>query len=753
MNIARTIEHGRRDHPDRPALIFEGTEITYAALDDAANSVARALRDRGIGRGDRVALLMPNVPEFAYAYYGALKLGAIVVSINTSLMADEIEFIVQDSGAAILLSELTAFAARPGAAIEAVDLPADAPAAIVYTSGTTGVPKGATLSHGNVTFAMTSKQRYLGITPEDRLLLFLPLYHCFGQNAILNAAMQAGATVVLQRGFDAGQRARLARRRSRDDDVRRAGDVQRAARSRGRRIAAIAAAAGEGQGPLAGVRYCFSAAAPLPIQVETAWRERFGLVIHQGYGLTETSPFASYNHATAHRAGSIGVAIDQVEMRVVDVRTRQPLPAGERGEIVIRGPNVMLGYWNRPNETAEVMQDGWFHTGDIGRTDVDGYFYIEDRIKDMVIIGGSNVYPAEIENVLSQHPAVADAAVFGVPAPVLGERVWAAVVLGPGATVTESEIIAFCRARMAHFKVPARVEFVDELPRNRTGKVLKRVLRQRHGAPAGPITPSAASGMHRDEFNVPVTPDLETIQVFLLRWLGEALQRRETARSGAAAGGRRRHVGDWRGARERAGALARTAGAADDRVAAPDGECHRASSRAGRRGWSDRRAAGDRRARRAGRLHRSLVARESLGSGRRSAARRRTPSSPGVILVNDSNTSGSNAATSGSNGSGSNGASAVPGAATVADQAGACRDPRSAGAARRRAGARYRADRDCRHGVPLSGLRGSRVVLAPAGGGPRRGDGSAGRSLEPRRALRPRSVAAGQDDQPLGRRD
>ena len=523
MNIARTIEHGRRNHPDRPALIFEGTEITYAALDDAANSVARALRGRGIGRGDRVALLMPNVPEFAYAYYGALKLGAVVVSINTSLMADEIKFIVEDSGAAILLSELTTFAARPGAAIEAVDLPADAPAAIVYTSGTTGVPKGATLSHGNVTFAMMSKQRYLGITPEDRLLLFLPLYHCFGQNAILNAAMQAGATVVLQRVFDADRvLASLA-----SDRVTMVFGVpatfnvllDRAASA----SPAIAAAAGIGQGPLAGVRYCFSAAAPLPIQVETAWRDRFGLVIHQGYGLTETSPFASYNHATAHRLGSIGVPIEKVEMRVVDVRTRQPLPAGERGEIVIRGPNVMLGYWNRPAETAEVMQDGWFHTGDIGRTDADGYFYIEDRIKDMVIIGGSNVYPAEIENVLSQHPAVADAAVFGVPAPVLGERVWAAVVLGPGATVTESEIIAFCRARMAHFKVPARVEFVEELPRNRTGKVLKRVLRQRHGAPAGPITPSAASGLHRDEFNVPVTPDVETIQLFLLRWLGEAL--------------------------------------------------------------------------------------------------------------------------------------------------------------------------------------------------------------------------------------
>ena len=516
MNIARTIEHGRQHHPDRPALIFEGTEITYAALDDAANSVARALRDRGIGRGDRVALLMPNVPEFAYAYFGALKLGAIVVSINTSLMADEIEFIVQDCGAAILLSELTAFAPRSGPAIEAVDLPADAPAAIVYTSGTTGVPKGATLSHGNVTFAMASKQRYLGITAR-------------GSAAAVPAALSLlRAERDSERG-DAGgcdrraaarirrrQGARFARRRWRDDDVRRAGDVQRAARSRG-------GAARATPRHSRSVRYCFSAAAPLPIHVETAWRERFGLVIHQGYGLTETSPFASYNHATAHRPGSIGVPIEQVDMRVVDVRTRQPLPAGERGEIVIRGPNVMLGYWNRPSETAEVMQDGWFHTGDIGRTDVDGYFFIEDRIKDMVIIGGSNVYPAEIENVLHQHPAVADAAVFGVPAPVLGERVWAAVVRVPGASATESEIIAFCRQRMAHYKVPARVEFVDELPRNRTGKVLKRVLRQRHGAPAAPVTPSAASGMHRDEFNTPVTPDVETIQVFMLRWLGETL--------------------------------------------------------------------------------------------------------------------------------------------------------------------------------------------------------------------------------------
>lgn len=538
MNIASSIEHGRKQFPDRTALIFEGQAISYRALDAWASRAANVFRSLGVREGDRIALCLPNIPAFAYAYLGALKLGAVVASINTSLTADEVTFIVEDSGARVVVTtaalrglcpdpgrvlvaesgpvdddlSFDAEMARQPADAEAVDLPASAPAALVYTSGTTGVPKGATLSHGNVTFVMAAKERYLGIRPDDRLLLFLPLYHCFGQNAILNAGLQAGATIVLHRGFDA---ARIAASLVEDRVTMLFG------------VPATFIVLHDRATPadVATVQYCFSAAAPLPIHVERQWRERFGRVIHQGYGLTETSPFASYNHATDHRLGSIGTPIEGVEMAVVDVDSGRPLPEGEIGEIVVRGPNVMLGYWNRPAETAEAIRDGWFHTGDLGRVDADGFFFIEDRLKDMVIVGGSNVYPAEVENVLIQHAAIREAAVFGVPDPLLGERVCAAVVTTPGATVTETEIAAFCRARIAAFKAPARVEIVSELPKNRTGKVLKRVLRERHA-------PATASGAERaDQPPAPVAvrrgmsdgPDEAAIAAWIARWLADRL--------------------------------------------------------------------------------------------------------------------------------------------------------------------------------------------------------------------------------------
>jgi myxalamid-type polyketide synthase MxaE and MxaD len=537
MNIASTLAHGRRQFPDRPAIVFEGETIAYGDLDRAACRAAHVLRGLGVGAGDRVALLLPNVPAFAYAYFGALKLGAIVVSINTGLTVDEARFVIEDSGAETLIVSDTlrhgdAWSSRGGGRppslkhvlvsggaepsfeqemarasgdADAMEMaPAD-PAVIVYTSGTTGVPKGATLSHGNVTFAMAAKQRYLDIRPDDRLLLFLPLYHCFGQNAILNAGLQAGATIVLQRGFDAGR-------------VLEAVTRDRVTMLFGVPATFIVLQERADVRDLGLVRYCFSAAAPLPVRVETAWRDKFGLVIHQGYGLTETSPFASYNHATHHRPGSIGAPIDDVEMDVVDVHTRQRVAEGEIGEIIIRGPNVMLGYWNRPADTAEAIQDGWFRTGDLGRRDGGGYFFIEDRLKDLVIVGGSNVYPMEVETVLAQHPAIADVAVYGVPDPVLGERVRAAIVLaatasavtatttatatstatsrdGALAPVTEADILAWCRGRLAAFKTPSAVDFVAELPRNRTGKVLKRVLRDDHAAahPADAATAAIAA--------------------------------------------------------------------------------------------------------------------------------------------------------------------------------------------------------------------------------------------------------------------
>lgn len=471
MNIAASVELGSRLYPDRPALVFEGQSITYARLDELASGEAARLRAAGMRRGDRVALCLPNTPQFVASYLGALKLGCIVVSVNPTLADEEIRFILEDSGALQVIrdADLWREAGRPATEVAALDMVSDDPAVIAYTSGTTGFPRGATLSHGNVIFVAESKRRYLGIRPEDRMILFLPLFHCFGQNAILNAGLCAGATLVLQRAFD-------------KDRV-----LDAIARERVSMVCAVPAnfivlheAASPGM--VRGVRYWMSAAAPLPLEVETRWREKFGQPIYQGYGLTETSPFASYNHETAHRQGSIGAAIEGVEMAVVDVADGRFLPPGEQGEIVVKGPNVMLGYWNRPEETREAIRDGWFHTGDIGRFDAEGYFFIEDRLKDMVIVGGYNVYPAEVENALYRHPAVREAAAFGVPDPVLGERVRAAVTLKPGCAATEAELIARCRTSLAEYKLPTAIDFVAELPKCRAGKIRKRVLRAEYGA-------------------------------------------------------------------------------------------------------------------------------------------------------------------------------------------------------------------------------------------------------------------------------
>lgn len=478
MNIAFSVEQGSRRHPERPALLFDGAAISYRRLEELACGEAARLRAAGVKRGDRVALCLPNTPQFVASYLGALKLGAIVVSVNPSLAEAEIQFILDDSGASQVIRDAEAWRRQGpgGPAVEGLEMAAGDPAVIVYTSGTTGFPKGATLSHGNVLFAMESKRRYLGIGQEDRLMLFLPLFHCFGQNAILNAGLCAGATLVLHRGFD-------------KDRV-----LDSVARDQVTMLCAVPAnfvvlleAASVRQ--LSGVRYYMSAAAPLPLEVEARWLAKFGRPIYQGYGLTETSPFASYNHLRHHRPGSIGSPIEGVEMAVVDVEDGGFLPAGAAGEIVIKGPNVMLGYWNRAEETREAIRDGWFHTGDIGRMDEGGYFFIEDRLKDMAIVGGYNVYPVEVENALYRHPAVAEAAAYGVPDAVLGERLRAAVTLKPGATATAPELIARCRFWLAEYKLPSAIDFVEEIPKCRAGKIRKRVLRDAYCAaqPAPPL--------------------------------------------------------------------------------------------------------------------------------------------------------------------------------------------------------------------------------------------------------------------------
>jgi long-chain acyl-CoA synthetase len=317
-----------------------------------------------------------------------------------------------------------------------------------------------------------AKVRHCGTTLQDRLALVLPLFHCYGQNAILNHGLHAGATIVLQRRFDPEQAVRMFIEHN---------------------VTALFGAptvfikllhTTMNPNALRSIRYFFTAGATMPPSVALEWRERYGKVLHEGYGMTETSPFASYNHPRRWKAGSIGMPIDGVVMNVVDTEGN-PVALGEPGEIVVRGPNVMLGYWRRPADTARALRRGWFHTGDIGCVDDEGYFHIVDRLKDMINVAGFKVYPAEVERVLHAHPAVAEAAVFALPDPIKGETVAAHVIARRGSTTAPAELLTFCRERMAVFKVPQHIRFVDDLPKNATGKVLKRVLRKQYAHTKG----------------------------------------------------------------------------------------------------------------------------------------------------------------------------------------------------------------------------------------------------------------------------
>lgn len=541
MNISESLRQGGTLHPDKPALIFEGRSITYSELDDAVSRVAGGLLNLGVAVGDRVALLLPNTPEMVICYFAVLRIGAVAVSLNPNLKSEEISFIFEDSRPVVAITNDTLRQKLPretqvdlkhrlivdgddqhspnlnelirlSLSADTLEMAPDDPAAIVYTSGTTGFPKGAVLSHGNVISNIKAKKRYLNIQPEDRLLLFLPLFHCFGQNAVLNSGLYSCATIVLHRQFDL---TRILRSIA-DDRVTMFFGVPATY------IVLLEKASRDDMRP---VRYYFSAASSLPRDVERRWAEKFGRIINQGYGLTETSPFASYNHLTSYKPGSIGTPIENVDMKIVSVDDGSDLAPGELGEIVIRGPNVMLGYWNRPTETAEAIRDGWFHTGDIGRMDAEGYFYIEDRVKDMINVGGLKVYPAEVENVLYRHPAVAEAAVYGVPAPVLGEQVRANIVLKTDCNTVEQEIKDFCRNQLADYKAPDVVEFVESIPKNPTGKVLKRVLREE----ASRAALTAASG-DRPESGLRtaiITPGQiqEWVKVWIERHLEVDLQR------------------------------------------------------------------------------------------------------------------------------------------------------------------------------------------------------------------------------------
>jgi len=492
MNLADSLARTAADHPDRVAIRLGEDTLTYRDLDDASARVAGLLGARNVGPGDPVGLMLPNVPQFAVVYFGVLRAGGVVVPMNPLLKAREVAYYLGDSGASVIFAwhgaasevevgakeadaeaivvDPATFGDRLATAVPApqvVDRAGADTAVILYTSGTTGHPKGAELTHDNlIKNAEVTGRDLLQIGPDDVIFGGLPLFHSFGQTCTLNTAVAAGATLTVLPRFDPAQALRMLA----DHHATVFAGVPTM-------YSALLHVPDRADYEVSALRVAVSGGAAMPVEVLRQFEDAFGCIVLEGYGLSETSPVASFNHPDRERKpGSIGTPIRGVEMRVVD-EAGNALPQGEVGEIAIRGHNIMKGYWRKPEATADAISaDGWFRTGDVGRVDEDGYYYIVDRKKDLIIRGGYNIYPREIEEMLYEHPAVAEAAVVGMPHAELGEEVGAAVVLKPGTSASEDELRGFVKAQVAAYKYPRRVWFVDALPKGPTGKILKREI-------------------------------------------------------------------------------------------------------------------------------------------------------------------------------------------------------------------------------------------------------------------------------------
>ncbi|MBA2457163.1 MAG: long-chain fatty acid--CoA ligase [Nocardioidaceae bacterium] len=514
LNLAMVLEDSARRVPDRDAVVLGETRLSYAAVDAAANQVANLLVSLGIAAGDKVALTCPNLPYFPIVYYGVLKAGAVVVPLNVLFKAREIAYHLADSDAkayfcfegtadlpmaaeadsafgttdscehlVVITADPQAESPLPGVTtlgpalaaqpttFETAPTEATDTAVILYTSGTTGQPKGAELSHTNLVLNAVANERLFGRHPDghDIYLATLPLFHSFGQTVIMNHGFSLGGTLVLLPRFDAAQALELmlAERvtffagvptmywgllHALDDSVD---------------VAALAAR----------LRVAVSGGSSLPVEIIKEFKDRFGIQIQEGYGLSETSPVATFNPTDRPpKPGSIGTPIWGVECTLVDPEWNEVVEPGAVGEIAIRGHNIMKGYYGRPEPTRAVMRDGWFRSGDLARRDEDGYYFIVDRAKDLIIRGGFNVYPREVEEVLMTHSAVSLAAVVGVPHESLGEEVKAILIKSPDDATTADELIAWAKERMAAYKYPRTVEFRDTMPMTATGKILKREL-------------------------------------------------------------------------------------------------------------------------------------------------------------------------------------------------------------------------------------------------------------------------------------
>jgi long-chain acyl-CoA synthetase len=490
MNLATLGEENVRTFGEYVALHFEGREYTNVDQQRAAARVANALRRLGVGAGDRVVVLLPNCPEVTQAYGGILRAGAVIVPVVFLLSPDEVRHILADSAARVVITspELvakvegwTGSLVLVGGGVEGLaweellarerdDFPiiprADTDLAVIlYTSGTTGRPKGVALSHENLASNARSAASLYELDRAAWALAVLPLSHSYGLT-VMNAGNILGTKAVLLRWFNPELVL----------DTIQQFSVQSMAGVPTMYVYLLNYPAAGGF-DTSSMRSWGSGAAPLPLEIVEPFEKKFGGRLMEGYGLTEASPVVSAHRLSGVRKlGSVGQPIPGVQVAILDDDDR-PLPAGELGEICVRGPNVMLGYYRLPDETAQTLRHGWLHTGDVGRLDADNFLYVIERKKDLIIRGGFNIYPREVEEVLYAHPHVAEAAVVGMRDPLMGEDVLAFVALKSGASTDADAIIAFCQERLAKYKCPKRVRFVAALPKSPIGKILRKELR------------------------------------------------------------------------------------------------------------------------------------------------------------------------------------------------------------------------------------------------------------------------------------
>lgn len=494
MNISDPFRFAARYCADKKALICGKSQYTYGEMNRIIDGIAHYMRHLGASSGARISIYMGNRPEWILFYYGIARLGAVPVCVPGAFRRDEMTGVVRDSGSCILITSEDhqdqlpdsdkiplvetvvcvesdeKFQSLLRGGPEAVTpfqtgTKGDDPGSILYTGGTTGTPKGAVLTHGNLLYSAQNVAYHERTVQEDVGICFLPLNHVFAQCHIMNTFFSSLGTLVLFQAFDM-------------DSVMHAFTQHRVTRFYAVPTIFIRILnTSEAKKQLQSLRYAFSGGTSMPSEIVRRWIDSFGIPIHEAYGMTESASIVTFNHLFRHKIGSIGTPAGVVEIKIVDGNDME-LPVGEQGEIVVRGPNIMKEYFDQPEETAAALRNGWFHSGDVGLFDNEGYLYIVDRIKDIIITGGENVYPKEVEDLLHQHEAVNECGVVGLPHDEYGEAVTAFVTLKPGMRAEPGDLIAFCKKRIANYKVPKAIHFVEDLPKSPQGKILRRALRK-----------------------------------------------------------------------------------------------------------------------------------------------------------------------------------------------------------------------------------------------------------------------------------